>query len=209
MDHDLTTGLTTLHQRAVLAKAVIYVFIAASALAIAACIGVYSGALAPDLLDPEFDVASAAILLAQLAFLISAIFVGMWIHRAHANLFVAGLDGLEFTPGWSVGWFFVPIMSLFKPFQAMRELWNRSHSEDDGYASATPSELGVWWGTFLIGNFLGAFGGDEMFTAGSATLMTLAVSSVVDIVSAIFLIKIIDRVGAAQRSMMGIAETFA
>ncbi len=35
----------------------------------------------------------------DLAMLVSAILVGMWIHRAHANLEAANLPGLEYTPG--------------------------------------------------------------------------------------------------------------
>lgn len=49
-----------------------------------------------------------------ITFFVSVVFVSMWIYRAHANLFAAGYQGLEYTPGWSVGWFFVPIASLFR-----------------------------------------------------------------------------------------------
>lgn len=206
---ELSEGIAALQRRTLLARIAIYIFLAFTALSIVISMLLYGGVIAPDLVDPELDVASLAISVAQIVFLLSAIFVGMWIHRAHRNLFAAGLQGLEFTPGWSVGWFFIPIMSLFRPFQAMRELWNRSLGEDDSYASVTPSEVGIWWGTFLAGNFLGTAGGSENFAAGSGILLVLVVSSVCDLVCAAFLLKIIDTVVRAQKSMLGVAETFA
>lgn len=40
-----------------------------------------------------------------------------WVYRANYNCRQWGAAGMRFTPGWSVGWFFVPIMNLFRPLQ--------------------------------------------------------------------------------------------
>lgn len=88
-------------------------------------------------------------------FIASVIAVAMWMHRAHANLHDAGFEPLNFTPGWAVGWYFIPIMNLFKPFQAMRELWTASHGVGDSYAAPAPGNLPAWWGLWIIGNILG------------------------------------------------------
>ncbi len=29
---------------------------------------------------------------------------------------------MRFTPGWAVGWYFVPVFNLWKPYQAMKEI---------------------------------------------------------------------------------------
>ena len=55
----------------------------------------------------------------------------VWQHRAHANLWAFARSGLRFTPGWAVGWWFVPIASLWKPFEAVRELWKASDPGSD------------------------------------------------------------------------------
>ena len=34
-----------------------------------------------------------------------------WIYRANCNARALGAQGMSFTPGWSVGWFFIPIAS--------------------------------------------------------------------------------------------------
>jgi uncharacterized protein DUF4328 len=82
-----------------------------------------------------------------IAALVSLITLLVWIYAAHANLPALGARDLEFTPGWSVGWFFIPIMNLFKPYQAVREIWQNS---DPGPllhgAFASTALVGWWWG---------------------------------------------------------------
>lgn len=58
--------------------------------------------------------------------LVIAIVWLIWQHRAQKNLEGLGATWLRFTPGWAVGWWFVPFANLVKPFQTMRELWKAS-----------------------------------------------------------------------------------
>ena len=60
-------------------------------------------------------VGNALLVLAAVAWLV-------WQHRGHRNLARLGVRQLRFAPGWAVGWRFVPIANLWKPFQAIREL---------------------------------------------------------------------------------------
>ena len=53
---------------------------------------------------------------------------------------VKDADHESFTPGWSVGWFFVPIMNPWKPFQAMREIWQASAEPGNGFDKENPVE---------------------------------------------------------------------
>jgi hypothetical protein len=50
--------------------------------------------------------------------------------RANRNARALGATGMRFTPGWCVGWYFVPIMNLFRPYQAMKEIWMASVPSD-------------------------------------------------------------------------------
>ena len=43
----------------------------------------------------------------------------MWLHRGYTNLPALRSDSTEFTPGWAVGWWFIPFAYLVKPFQAV------------------------------------------------------------------------------------------
>jgi len=86
------------------------------------------------------------------------IFFLIWEYRAFSNLSALKARDLEFSPGWAVGWWFIPFANLVKPFQAVRELWNESDSdfdEETGFLNTspgTPEIVGFWWAAFLLSN---------------------------------------------------------
>jgi hypothetical protein len=84
-------------------------------------------------------------------YVITGIVFLVWIYRANRNARALGAEGMQFTPGWSVGWYFVPIMSLWKPFQAMREIWQASAAPGNWRTVQAPPLLGWWW-TLYLGN---------------------------------------------------------
>lgn len=47
-----------------------------------------------------------------LLFVAGAVAWLIWQRRANLRLRAAGREGLRFTPGWSIGWFFVPFANL-------------------------------------------------------------------------------------------------
>ncbi len=49
-----------------------------------------------------------------------------WIYRAYKNIKGFGAEGLRFSPGWAVGYYFIPILSLIRPVQVMSEIWRAS-----------------------------------------------------------------------------------
>ncbi len=82
----------------------------------------------------------------------SWVFVPLWMHRASANLRGLGRYGMEFSPGWCAGWFFVPFANLVKPVQAMAEIWRASdpnESEGAWIRSRSTPLIAVWWATWL------------------------------------------------------------
>lgn len=82
---------------------------------------------------------------------------GIWIVRAHRNLPALGARHLEFTPGWALGWFFVPIAYFWKPYQAMRALWQNSRDATRPDIQDTTWILPVWWGLWIISLVLGNY----------------------------------------------------
>ena len=75
-------------------------------------------------------------------FIVSGFLILKWIYRANYNARQLGASGMKFTPGWSVGWYFIPIFTLWKPYQAMKEIWKASHAPNDWTNAATSSILG-------------------------------------------------------------------
>lgn len=85
-----------------------------------------------------------------LVFVAAVVVWCIWQHHAQQNAIVLSGGGLRFTPGWAVGWWFIPIANLWKPFQTVRELWKASHG--GGWQTvATWSLLGWWWATWIAG----------------------------------------------------------
>ncbi len=148
----------------------------------------------------DYSLADFGMSLTQIVLAASFVFVGMWIVQAHRNLRLANLPHLEFTPGWAVGWYAVPIANLFKPFRAMRELWNASHGATDTYQASEPWFLWAWWLAWL-GATVNAFSGSE-YNAFDVAALTC------DVISALGILHIVREVTRAQHTL-DVAGAFA
>lgn len=93
-------------------------------------------------------------LISLLAFFVTGIVFLTWINRANKNCH-GFASGMEFTSGWSIGWFFIPFANLFKPFQAMSEIWRVSYDPVNWKSLNPPALLRWWWGLWLFWGFLG------------------------------------------------------
>ena len=75
-------------------------------------------------------------------------FFFMWLVRANKNARALGARDMEFTPGWMVGWFFVPLANLFKPYEAVEELYlasdPRKRRRELGRPEM-PRTILAWW----------------------------------------------------------------
>lgn len=169
---------------------------------------------------PLLFVLAGAVTLLSFAILIGSIIaISLWVYRAHANLRLAGLDGLNYRPGWAVGSFFIPIVGLIVPFWAMRELYNRSNGEEAHFAAVGVGDVSSWWSCYVAGNLVQTF---VIFTTviGPMTgvhvvnppMMDMALAVLANLLilgSALFLFRIVGTITALQRSTTGIEEAFA
>ncbi len=86
----------------------------------------------------------------------------VWQYRSHANLRALGAGNLRFTPGWVVGWWFIPFADIVFPYLTMRELLKASDpgaGVADWAARRTPALLGLWWAAFLARSVLSSIAG--------------------------------------------------
>lgn len=211
----LLEGLTALERRTRFVRITLLAFFAISLADMAVVAAEMTGTIDPA--ASELDLAGSLGALVHVLFalilLVAVVFVAQWIYRAHANLRAAEIDGLSFTPGWAVGWYFIPFANLIKPFQAMRELWNASLALDEGYGSEADPRLKLWWGAWIGGNILSNIG---TRMEGYGTSGSTAAGAVLDIVSTAvlvaagwFLLQIVETVNGAQRSGATMAQAFA
>ncbi|MCB2072321.1 MAG: DUF4328 domain-containing protein [Novosphingobium sp.] len=214
-NRDTQTGLQILDRRTALARVTIGLYLVSWALVLlvqlAEAVGVYDFETAPE--SVSLMVVGLVLLLAALVSLASFVVIGIWIYRAHANLWSASGEGLQFKPGWAIGWYFIPIANLFKPFQAMRELSASSHGYADRYGDAPQGELPSWWAGWIAGNALSMVSLRIAGIGGEASTPVTdgidALSTVCMLASAWFLLKIIEEVNRAQQTSLGVQETFA
>ena len=124
---------------------------------------------------------SVVALFGFVAYVTSGVTFIVWLHRASKNLPALGNKHVEYSPGWTIGGWFIPIGNLFVPCQLMGELWNRSHPANvqSGYAVRAPgrSLVGWWWACWLVMNFVGYAANPFWFGGGSQKIAALLLSS--------------------------------
>ena len=86
--------------------------------------------------------------------LATTILAAIWIYRAAVNLRALGAPDLTIGPGWAIGWYFIPIANWWKPYQAMKEIWQASARPQQWRDSATPPLLRMWWAMWLLRFFV-------------------------------------------------------
>lgn len=156
--------------------------------------------------------------LSNLAFYPSIVAVMVWTYMANANLHRAGMTGLNYSPAWATFSFLVPIINLFVPLKAMRELANRSAGEPEELASADVDEVQSWWASWIGSIIVGAFVGYTMLvelipgvfltTPFWATQGLIVLANLLTSAAAFFLIKVIQLITKSQQGGIGVIGTF-
>lgn len=87
------------------------------------------------------------------SYIVSSILFLIWFYRAYDNL-RKRIENVEYSSGWSIGAWFVPIISLFRPFNIMTELNRKTDliikNRKIEIKKNRKSLIGWWWGLFII-----------------------------------------------------------
>jgi hypothetical protein len=163
----------------------------------------------PPEVEMSMNAVAIAALLHLLAFAVSGFLILRWIHRVNSNA-QGWSSTMGVSPGWNVGFFFIPIANLFKPFQGVRETWEASQAGPDYLA---PNWMRWWWAFWLATNILGNISfriGMQAGTAGETAIGAAidVVAGIVGIPLALLLIRLIRELTLAQESRQH-GDTFA
>ncbi|MBP2160676.1 MULTISPECIES: DUF4328 domain-containing protein [Asticcacaulis] len=128
----------------------------------------------------ELSVLGTVAALVSLYLIIAWIAAGItslfWIYGAARNA-AALQPNVELSPGWAVGWYFVPIALLFKPYQYMEKIWNISL--DVAEDAETTRLLGYWWAAHVVGGIVTRIAErTTKFAAESGVMFDLAMEAV-------------------------------
>lgn len=83
--------------------------------------------------------------------IITAIVFAIWINRSCKNAWLLDPPRMSITPGWSVGYYFIPIINLWKPYVSMKEIRSSSYGSDHALRGIMP----IWWTLWIISGILG------------------------------------------------------
>lgn len=68
----------------------------------------------------------------------------VWMHAAYTRVRSVAPDA-RFTPNWAVGCWFVPVVNLWLPLIATRELWKLSRGGDRRLDAGRSADFAIWW----------------------------------------------------------------
>ena len=183
--------------------------------AVLAVVSLFSSLMQAELLSRENfteeegqanDARETLIGFAQLGvYLFTVVIFSCWIVRANKNVRALGAGGLRITPGWAVGYFFVPIVNLWRPYQAMSDLWRASRNPGSWVATAAGAILPAWWTLWLAANILGqasfrASMAAKTLEAVQVATYLQAASQVADIPLCLVAMALVAQIASAQEA---------
>ena len=136
-------------------------------------------------------------------FIFSSFFlVGRWLYVSAKINYLLEREHLKITPGWSVGWYFVPFANLVMPYRSLKETFKASFDRDDWQNQKTTIDFPFWWARFLIGNGFSNVSFRMVMAAGETYEYTILntisyidiTSDILQIINAVFLLRIINAV---------------
>lgn len=212
------SGYAGLRRLAIAARIFIVIYMALLVLVLLA--GTWTLSVAPRADEGTFiGMLGLLVILVGIALIPAGIAVPLWTHRAHAHMREVGLNHLTYSPGWAAASFFVPLANLVVPFRAMRELWNRSHGEDQYQAAGSVPDVGAWWSCFIAGGaivivltalvFFDAATRYVIITPPLANIGLTCFAVVLLIAAGFYLFRIIGAITRAQGSLAPFGEVFA
>ena len=145
---------------------------------------------------------------------LSMIFFIMWFRRAYYNLHNLPWHNARHSEGWAAGGWFIPILSLFWPYQIMEDIWKGTQNaikERFGEPQST-AIIAWWWAFYLVNNFFGYI--SAFATKGAADVEELLtatkvefIGEIISIAAIIITIRVIQRTSSFEKELLEISET--
>ena len=131
------------------------------------------------------DGISGLIALAQLAIYLGMVVIfGIWFYRVVANAKLLN-PGEGPSAGWAIGSFFIPIICLFRPYQAAKYAWSSTTNVLPAPRPGT-ALISAWWLSWIavsvIGNVVARLSMSQTFGSAQPTIEELIGTQRVSIV---------------------------
>jgi len=152
----------------------------------------------------------------MIAYIISGIVFIQWFRRAYFNLHQKK-EFLSFSEGWAAGSWFVPIVSLYRPLQIMKELYEETRDfliskGETFHKDLTTNFLGLWWTLWIVNNLIGQIifriDADTLPVLKGVTFLSLA-GNAIGIILAFVTVKVIRDYAEAEELLFRMKEETA
>lgn len=156
---------------------------------------------------PVEDPLTALIALAQvLVFVVAAACFLTWTYRAKTNGNATGAKGISFSPAFATWSYFVPLVNLVVPVQAMQELHKTSSGARDWEAESGSGMIWLWWFFWIVGNIAGIVSFrlltmEEAFEAADFAAKLGVASDLGTALASLVLIRIVGMIAARLRRL--------
>ena len=144
------------------------------------------------------------LVLELMLFVANAVLFCIWLYRAARNARALGALGFDYSPGWTVGWFFIPFAGFVMPYFTVREVWQSSENPMNWSTPAMPVIVLLWWVTYIPSSILQRISAVMLKSAGDDLSAQLRAShvgiagSLLLLLSIGFMISMVRRIGAMQ-----------
>jgi hypothetical protein len=133
----------------------------------------------------------------------AVIAVPIWMHRVYGNLPALGEQGMQWSPAWAAGGWFIPFVNLVVPYLVIREVWSCF-----GDARPLPQP---WWAAAITYVVLGSVGGNPrgpllVFSRSVGDVLVI-LGELASILAAFLLITMVRRISRRERDRYGQLQT--
>jgi len=139
----------------------------------------------------------------QFIFIVTAIAYLMWFYRVHKNLPSLCVTRLEYKHWWAIVGFFVPWLSIVRPYQVAQEIWKASDPAQYDNQNLIAwqklydsSHIFLWWTLFLLGVYY-----NELANSAKDVIVAMRAgfaSDILHIISAFFAISVVKEIQKRQ-----------
>lgn len=158
--------------------------------------------------EANLDVLTFVGLVWGLSSVVAFFFACRFTYRAMRNLHTINSPAAKVSPGWAVGYYFVPFANLVMPANAMSQIYHGTH-ESIGEKSRHASPIPLWWTCWLLSNVPETIADSSGATGVTAFMFYLA-SGILTLIASISLIRM-GRIIADKQELLkhgGVAHVF-
>jgi hypothetical protein len=165
----------------------------------------------------EFNAFSISLIITYLLYLLllilSVVFFMMWIYRVYKNLPSLGIQFTQYSPGWAVGYFFIPLVNIVIPYLVVKEIWEKSgrtllkSTLAERMKRLKTSLLVGWWWAFQLISTVGAKFIDRIISYEKMVILFGTVTGIISTILSIIIVIKITRMQEEKKRFLETANT--